>query len=140
MKKTNKLFAILIYILINLSSCSEKRDLYVFIPDGFEGDINIEYEVDSSKNELFEIQDKGYIIFLKGNNLSYYTLKNGPLKDGLYEERFFYYSDSSLCELETGPTIKDDSIKLGGISRSRTGGIKHWKDVIVLYPNQQCRK
>ena len=126
-------------LILIFTSCRKDRDLLIFIPQGYEGEIVIEWQVDSSKNEIFRFADEGYTMFLKGKDLSYYTFKNGPLKDGGYRMRFFYYTDSSLCELETGPTFISDTIKLGGISTGKTSGIKHMKDYIILNKNQQCK-
>ena len=128
-----------ILLILIIASCRKDRDLLIFIPQGYEGEIVIEWEVDSSKNEIFRFADEGYTMFLKGKDLSYYTFKNGPLKNGGYSERYFYYTDSSLCELKTGPTYGKDSVELGGISRGQTGGIKHLKTIIELYPHQQCK-
>jgi hypothetical protein len=101
MKKT---MVTLLFCLI-LSSCHEKtRTLHVFIPEGYTGWVDLQFGVDSSKNHMLNSGDDMYVIFLSGNNLKNYKIKEKNFPGGPYNEYFYYYSKDTLYQIYSGLT------------------------------------
>lgn len=126
MKKILVLIAVIL-----LAGCHEKRRyLHVFIPQGYLGDVGLYFGVDSSKNHMINSKDDMYVIFLSGNNLDKFTIKEENFPGGPYQMYYYYYSKDTLYQLNspvTGYDIKSDySVGLMGTS-GNYGSIKHFR-------------
>lgn len=126
MKKLTLFF--LLFVL--LTACYEKqRTLYVFIPEGYLGDVGLYFNSNSSGHHMIASKDDTYFIFLTGKDLRKFKIEDNNFPGGPYQINYFYYSKDTLYQLNSPISGYDieTPVKVGLMSASgENGSIQHF--------------
>lgn len=118
---------IITFVLLSAfySSCRIKtRQMYVFIPDKYEGHIRIFFDKSASKNHMISFGDDLYVIHLFGD-VKNFKLNDLGFPSGPYEMKFFYYSTDTLYQVNNeGSNYQDKLPKYPNVSHGYSTGSK----------------
>jgi hypothetical protein len=91
-----------LFILFTCFNCNnlKQREEFVFIPEGYEGDVHIFYNVDTSKSQYQTYKDRIIFTPLIGNS-GVYTINQKNRQEGYYNIRYFYFGKDKFYQINS---------------------------------------
>lgn len=121
--------------------CREKnRTIHIFIPESYEGWVDMHFGVDSSENRMIQSNDDMYVIFLHGN-LEKFTIKDKVYPGGPYDINYYFFSKDTLYEIWSAGESKmgrSNSGIVGEGSSGTNGDVQHF--YVKLDMNKPTKK
>ena len=117
----------LVITTLFMHSCGYKsRELKYFIPENYDGEVKIYWNLPKSQNRIFAYKDDSYVLIITGDP-SKYMVKDESPPSGPYNIDYYYYSKDTVYQINSSP-VKTNLPEFPTAENGSTGGVKNSYD------------